>query len=325
MKKTRNPGGIEREMQLAARHRADQQARRIRWDRLLQTRRDYVSWTEFYFWARSIMEADAGISDWLGVILKERTPGFIEYDLEYRGTYPKQKSLPWQRLTEWINAHIFESAHRDGWLEAITFYAARDLRSQRAMAYWRECRTLWRRKRPHSYPFFEEWRHAAGDRDCASILRPEISTIVQSSKRASTERFAAEVERYIDWEAFAHWARSPLVEGGELPPEVEQELQARCPGFLDRDKELRRNDRPGKPQSWVRLLAWGEGQFFSDAKKGGWFDAVLFYAADHPRKVRTSEYWAHWDNQWSRDPKASYPSFDKWRKDADDYVEETSN
>ena len=57
MKKTRNPGGIEREMQLAARHRADQQARRIRWDRLLQTQRDYVSWTEFYFWARSIMEA----------------------------------------------------------------------------------------------------------------------------------------------------------------------------------------------------------------------------------------------------------------------------
>jgi len=290
LKKTRNPGGIEREMQLAARHRVDQQARRIRWDRLLQTRRDYVSWTEFYFWARSIMEADAGISDWLGVILKERTPGFIEYDLEHRGTHPKQKSLPWQRLTEWINEHIFEYAHQEGWLEAITFSAARDLRSQRAMAYWRECRTLWRRKRPHSYPPFEEWRHAAGDCDCASILRPEINTIVQSSKRASTERFAAEVERYIDWEAFAHWARSPLVEGVELPPELEQELQARCPGFLDRDNELRRNDRPGKPQSWVRLLAWGEGQFFSDAKKGGWFDAVLFYAADHPRKVRTSEY-----------------------------------
>jgi hypothetical protein len=312
-------------MQLAARRRADQQARGIRWDRLLQTRRDYVSWTEFYFWARSIMEADAGISDWLGGILKERTPGFIEYDLEYRWTRPKQKSLPWQRLTEWVDEHIFESAHRDGWLEAITFYAARDLRSQRAMAYWRECRALWRRKRPHSYPPFEEWRHAAGDCDCASILRPEISTIVQSSKRASTERFAAEVERYIDWEAFAHWARSPLVEGGELPPEVEQELQTRCPGFLDRDKELRRNDRPGKAQSWVRLLAWGEAHFFSDAKKGGWFDAVLFYAADHPRKVRTSEYWAHRDNQWSRDPKSSYPSFDKWRKDADDYVDETSN
>src|SRR6266849_9983450 len=216
-------------MQLAARHRADQQARRIRWEQLLQTRRDYVSWTEFYFWARSIMEADAGISDWLGVILKARTPGFIEYELEYRGTHPKQKSLPWHRLTEWINEHIFESAHRDGWLEAITFYAARALRFRRAMAYWRECRTLWRRKKPHSYPPFEEWRRAAGD--CAPILRPEISTIVQSSKQASTERFAAEVERYIDWEAFAHWARSPLAEGGELPPEVEQGLQARCPDF----------------------------------------------------------------------------------------------
>jgi len=325
LKKTRDPGGIEREMQLAARRRADQQARRIRWDRLLQARKDYVSWTEFYFWARSIMEADAGISDWLGGILKERTPGFIEYDLAYRGAHPKQKSLPWQRLTEWINENIFESAHREGWLEAITFYAARDLRSQRAMAYWMECRTLWRQQRPHSYPLFEEWRQSAEDRDFAPILLPEISAIVQSSKRVSIERLAAEVERYVDWEAFAYWARSPLVEGGGLPPEVERELQARCPGFLDQDQGLRGNDPPGKPQSWVRLLAWGEEQFFSNAKKEGWLDAVLFHAANHPRKVRTSEYWAHWDNQWSRDPKAPYPSFDKWRKDADDYVEEASN
>src|SRR5712692_2873294 len=147
-------------MQMAARRRADEKARSIRWERLLQTRTEYVSWTEFYFWARSIMEADAGISDWLKSILKERTPGFIEYDLAYRTTHPKQKSLPWQRLSDWIDEHIFQFAYQGGWLEAIAFYAARDPRSQRAMAYWRECRARWRRKRPRSYPCLKEWRCA---------------------------------------------------------------------------------------------------------------------------------------------------------------------
>jgi hypothetical protein len=37
----------------------------------------------------------------------------------------------------------------------------RDPRSQRTWAYWEQCEGEWKRKRPRTYPPFEEWSRAA--------------------------------------------------------------------------------------------------------------------------------------------------------------------
>ena len=60
------------QLQRLARERADEQARRISWQRLLDTRTQYIDWQEFYLWARSILEVDEQIPDWLVDIPKER-------------------------------------------------------------------------------------------------------------------------------------------------------------------------------------------------------------------------------------------------------------
>ena len=49
----------------AARDRADDQARRVPWQLLLETRNQYVEMQEFYFWARSVIETEDGIPGWL--------------------------------------------------------------------------------------------------------------------------------------------------------------------------------------------------------------------------------------------------------------------
>ena len=41
-----------------ARARADEQARRIPWQRLLDNRNEYIDWQEFYLWVRSILEVE---------------------------------------------------------------------------------------------------------------------------------------------------------------------------------------------------------------------------------------------------------------------------
>jgi hypothetical protein len=66
------------QLQRLARERADEQARRIPWQRLLDTRNQYIDWQEFYLWARSILEVEEQIPTWLVDILKERCPGFLE-------------------------------------------------------------------------------------------------------------------------------------------------------------------------------------------------------------------------------------------------------
>jgi len=65
-------------LQRLARERADEQARRIPWQRLYEVRNQYIDWQEFSLWARSILETEKKIPDWLVGILQERCPGFLE-------------------------------------------------------------------------------------------------------------------------------------------------------------------------------------------------------------------------------------------------------
>jgi hypothetical protein len=65
-------------VQHLARERADAEARRIPWQRLLDTRNQYIDWQEFYLWVRSVVEVENRIPDWLVEILDKRSPGFVE-------------------------------------------------------------------------------------------------------------------------------------------------------------------------------------------------------------------------------------------------------
>ena len=70
------------QLQRVARERADDQARRIPWQRLYDARNQYIDWQEFYLWVRSILEVEGRIPDWLVEILNERCPGFLETERE---------------------------------------------------------------------------------------------------------------------------------------------------------------------------------------------------------------------------------------------------
>ena len=52
-------------LQRAARERADGEARRIPWQRLVEVRNQYIDWEEFYLWVRSILEVEDSIPNWL--------------------------------------------------------------------------------------------------------------------------------------------------------------------------------------------------------------------------------------------------------------------
>jgi len=317
----RKPREPEVNEQMEARRRvADQQAKRIPWRRLQEMRNEYVACKQFYFWARSIMEASSGISPSLATTLRRRLPGFMEHENEYAKTHNNEKRLPWQRLSEWIDEQVFESPLKDGWLDAVTFYAVRDPRYQRAAAYWAECQRRWKRKSPPSYPTFKAWTRAAEKCSYASLLHPEVRLILKPSMVVPPQRFSTELERYVDWHAFVYWCRSALEAGPPLPRSVSLKIAEKCPAFLREDKRHRGERTP--PESWNRLVAWGQENLFQEARNGGWFDALVFCAGHHARKIRTEEYWAHWKSEKTRLPSSSYPSFEAWRQAADDYIDE---
>ena len=270
------------------------------------------------------MESEGGIPDWLARRLEEMCPGFIAAERLSATKHPKDVHLAPIRLGQWIDEHIFGFAQQCGWLPAITFYAVREPRYQKASACWSESVEQWRKAKPHVYPSFEEWCCEAQLCDESVHLLPDIRRDRECFKLVGPERLAEAVSRYIDWEAFAYWARPALEHKEFLVSEVVHELDARCPGFVEFNAKPRAADRQ-LPNAWDRLMLWIGEHFFHDAKAEGWYDAILISARIHPRAIRTMEYSDNCDEVWNASLPVPYPSFEAWRRDADRYVDVESH
>jgi len=308
------------QLQRLARERADEQSRRIPWPRLLDTRTQYIDWQEFYLWARSIVEVEEQIPSWLVDIVKERCPGFFERDKILTAKAVKEKPLA-LRLEDWIDEHVFGFAKKEGWFNAITYYAVRDPRYQRAEVCWSECVEEWRRAKPSLYPSFEEWKGMASQCDGTAHLVHNERRARATFKLVAPDRLAVAASQYMDWEAFAYWARPALECSAQLPSEVRSELRSRCPGFLGLIDSQPGQDGKASSQGWHQLMCWIADNFFRHAKDAGWFDAILIQVQSHPRAIRTMEYADHCDETWGVHLPNPYPAFEAWRRDADAYVE----
>ena len=306
------------QLQRAARERADDQARRIPWQRLYEARNQYVDWQEFYLWVRSILEVEDRIPDWLVTILNERIPRFVESERQLTSRAAKSKPS-FLRLEDWIDDHVFGFAKQEGWFNAITFYAVREPRYQRAEVCWAECVEKWKKTRPLRYPSFEEWKCMAAECDETARLAASERKARSSSKLVDPDRLREAVSRYIDWEALAYWAQPALERFHQLPAVVVCELEQRCPGFLELN--ARQKDPRSASQVWQRLMLWIADHYFQDAKTEGWFDAILVQVRSHPRAIRAMEYADHCDEVWSSAMPEPYPSFEDWRREADSFVD----
>jgi hypothetical protein len=307
-------------LQRSARERADDEARRIPWQRLLHTRNDYIDWQEFQLWVRSILEVENGIPDWLVEIVNTSCPGFLVNEKRPMPKGAKNRPLP-LRLEDWIEDHIFGFAKQEGWLNAVTYYAVRDPRYQRAEVRWSECVEKWKDAKPIRYPSFEEWKCAAAQCDETAHLTAMERKARASAKLVHPDRLAEAVARYMDYEALAYWARPALERSAEPLAEVVRELEGRCPGYLDTALAASARASGGGAQDWEHLMLWIGDYFFQDAKTEGWFDAILVQVRNHPRAIRTMEFADHCDELRGFELPSPYPPFENWRREADFYVD----
>lgn len=319
-KQTHSSRELVSRVQQQTNQRAAELARGVPWQVLLETRNQYLDWQEFYYWARSIMESESSIPEWLGKRLDEMCPGFLATEKGRAATSTKDGSLAPVRLGEWIDEHIFAFAERGGWLPAVTFYAVREPRYQRASTCWSESVKKWRATKPLEYPSLEQWLCDAALCDESAHLLPDLRKQRECFRFVDPVRLAESVSRYIDWEAFAYWTRPALEHRQSAVDEVTHELDARCPGF----KQFNANERTRDgdlPCDWHRLMLWIGDHFFREATVEGWYDAIVLSADIHPRAIRTMEYSDHCDEVWNDEFPVPYPAFESWRSDADRYVD----
>jgi len=255
----------------------------------------------------------------------DRCPGFLKLLTEKKSEHVSELTLLWRHVELWINERIFGRIWREGWINAVGYYAARDLASLRNHTYWEYCEREWKRSEPDHYPSFREWLNASehcSDRvldECD--MAEERRRLIRLSRLISPRTLRKAVERYVGWEVFACWARTALEAAVPLPPSVEREIQRRCPGFLEADAVAHAANPTKEPHCRIsRLMKWIEDQEFAEVQKRGWFDVLRYQAHLHARHVRIVDYWHAWEADWTKRRPKRYPSFREWQRSADRYT-----
>ncbi len=295
---------LERRIEDEARAEAERQARRVPWLTLLEYRKQHIEWEAFTLWAHAIEEAEHRAPGWLCRMVEGSCPGI---------KLSKGTKL-WKCMDTWKQKTIFAKPIREGWMRGVSFFAVRDLAYSRNWAYWGYCERHWSVRRPASYPSLEEWRSAADN--CpdevldSSGLREERKELVKAARRGGRERLEAAVGKYLEIEAFAYWLRPILDARLPLPGGVRDEVKNRYP-FLEVCDEWNRD------QMWDCL----RNSHFQVAQAERWFDAVVYTAELHPRRVKVIDYFSlYWSGHWRKGKPELYPSFELWRREAESYT-----
>ena len=289
----------ELKVRAIASRRANAQLLRVPWRRFRRAYEEYPRWQSLALWSGAIIAVEGRVPSTLLTTLQEQCPGFIQDEATSR-----EPELLAYHLLEWVHNQRFRYAKRQGWLDALTFYGVRHLRSESAWAYREHCESKWNRKPPSALPTFNQWWGAA--------LQMKICD------KTSYLEVAKAVKTYLDWKALVLWLRPLFASNLKLPPHVISELNRRCPGILRFQNSGPRQGGQEKSKIWRRFTKWGKDHCLREAEKAGWLDTLLQRVRSHPRHVRIVAYGKHWakENRTQR-----YPSFRQWRQAADRYIE----
>src|ERR1700756_1286281 len=97
-KKGLRSGELTSRLQRHANEKAAAEARRVPWQVLLEARNQYLDWQGVFHWARSIIDVEHAIPDWLTKKLDEACPGFLAAEKQYLLRHPKEATLAPVRL-----------------------------------------------------------------------------------------------------------------------------------------------------------------------------------------------------------------------------------
>jgi hypothetical protein len=318
------PSKPQKRVDEVARQMADKEATRIPWPQLLKARQSYVKWQELQQWFRAIEESERCVPGWLADAVRRRCPGFEQFLSQQKTKERRWPQPAWCHLEQWIKERIFAKPWREAWMNAVGYYAVRDLAALRNEAYWYYCEPQWQRSKPAAYPSFQEWHKAS--EHCSDEVVDHFETastlcdLIRFSRRVSARTLNETVDQYVEWLVFACWVHTALDREDHLPDSMKREFERRCPGFLE---TVVMSDGSGGTEAEVyfdRLLHWMEEQKFTRPRTEGWWPVLIHQARLHPRRQRLLDVWRH--HQRIRSKRQGYPSFEQWTAFVDAYTSE---
>jgi hypothetical protein len=283
----------------------------VPWRQLADGAAVFAEWHLIILWVRVITETAEQLPQIVRAALQSRCPGFLE------SLSRKQRdSLPvWKSLEEWVTAHQFATARAEGWFDALMYYAYKDLRTEQAWTAWERTKADWRHAAPARWPTLEQWTsEILGTR---SLANPgmEKARAVEALGTVEHARLNRAVTAVLESRALALWVDAVSEPGQPLQEAILAELRGRCIGLPP---------SPGTGPRWTRslfasILRLGESSWRGIARSEGWYPALRYEVANHPRYRRLIHYNQRCHDEWSQTRPRSCLTFSEWLEAADAY------
>lgn len=303
-----NRGNLVLNIRLDSKQRAFQEALLVPWRQLADSAASRVEWHIFILWVRVIAESAGELPAIVRLELQRRCPGFL--NCQSGG----QTDSNWKSLDEWVTFHHFAEAKAGGWLNAVMYYAYKDLRTEQAWSLWERTEAAWRQKRPPRWPSLAEWTARVLATRTLVQQGTNKARAVEAMARVDVHRLHKAVWDLLEWRAFALWVDCVSKPEQALDDLALMELRRRCPGVLTASSS------PLWLQSlFLRIVHAGESKWFVTARSGGWYAALRYYLVYHPRYQRLVHYQQHCHDEWPCLRRITYPSFADWLAAADAY------
>lgn len=147
-KSTWRPSHLEKRVGQAARLTAEREAARVPWPQLQEAREKCARWEALALWVRAIEDTEGDFPQGLARAVEKRCRGLSKFVEEQKHEYSDGLPSFWYHPERWINEYIFGKPWREGWVNAVGYYAARDPACLRNHAYRAYCERQRKRSRP---------------------------------------------------------------------------------------------------------------------------------------------------------------------------------
>jgi hypothetical protein len=288
---------------------AVQDALLVPWRQLAASVDEYVEWHTVVLWVRTIVEATGDVPDAVRSELRARCPGFLD-------TNESAKHQPvWKLLEDWLAAERFADAKAGGWFDAIMYYAYKDLRVEQAWSLWERAKANWRRTPPTRWPTFDQWKLQIVATHALAQGGTEKARAVAAMENVDRARLQSVVSDVVERRALLLWVDCVSKPDHPLDPIVWTEVEKRCPAAVD----VLAAGSLWRAPILSRLIRRGDSEWRAIARREGWYAALRYHVANHPRYQRLLHYRQRCHDEWIRVRPISLPSFPAWLASADTY------
>ncbi len=289
-----------------------EQERAVSLPRLEQAIEEYNQWQVFQLWLRAVVDAARSISPVVEQEIENRIPGFLKHcHAEVRAAMEQDRpgGALWNLVGTWTNATVFLQPKSEVWMEAVIFFASRNMVYFKAWSHWDRVNLEWKVNPPTEWPSYEQWREDIAASTRLSNPESEQQLVLNAMLSVPVADWERLLSAFREMTVFAVWMELMLDLEGPQSKQFSEDLSKRYPDFHF-------GEIASPPGEAVRLFLTWTIDHKIGVENEDLVRALNWHIQNGPEIDYMEDYASHCHTAWSKEVPAYLPNFEEWQKDA---------